>query len=527
MARYAQRTTVTHGMRRLVVAVAAILVALPAGGARASGALPFTFLAPGYTQELYATDGPFAAGVAFAPDGDPLLGFGTLLRVDAATTISQHGSTYHPVSLVNGSSPQALGIVNAFDGSVYANQYNGVVKLDGTTGAVVAGPFGAPGNELGIALDPQTGNLVYVGADGMIHFVDAALTTQGVFSTQAVYADGINFDPTGNFLFTSSGGGLTVLDRFNHLVRAIPLAGGCCTDGIAFHEDAPRFVVSNNTDGTVTRYDFPGNDFTQVPTQSLLASGGFRGDLLQVGRDRCAYLTQSTTRFDDGAISGAGSLVRLCPGFASPNVPSDQIDADQPTWWWRLGESSGTTMVAAAGGKNGVLKNGVVLGQPGALAGDANTAALFNGSAAYASVSGIAAPKSAYTMEIWMKANAALQDGTLIDQGGAGALYVKTDRFCFRQTTTSVCWAQPPVAGVWYHVVGSWDKASGVARLYVDGVERASGPAPAAPSGSGTLYIGYGSAAPWFKGYLDEPAYYSTALSPGRVAAHYHAGCGC
>jgi len=278
--------------RKLVFSLAVIMLApvFVSTSASAAGAQPFASLAPGFTQALYATGLPFAGGVAFAPTGDPLVAFGQLYRIDSSTTITQNGSTIHPTTTHSAS--LGLGLANAFDGSVYANlPGRGVGKIDPGTGNIVAGPFGAPGNQLGIALDPQTHNLVYVGSDGRFYFVSPDFSTQGVFSTQAAFADGIAFDPSGKFLFTSSGGKLDVLDRNNNLVQQIALANGaCCTDGIAFHSVSPQFVISNNTDGTITRYDFPGNDFTKVPTQSLLASGGFRGDLLQVGADGCAYL---------------------------------------------------------------------------------------------------------------------------------------------------------------------------------------------------------------------------------------------
>jgi hypothetical protein len=312
--------------------------------ASAAGAQPFASLAPGFTQALYATGLPFAGGVAFAPNGDPLVAFGTLYRIDSLTTILQDGSTIHPTTTHSAS--LGLGLANGVDGSVYANLFGnrGVVKIDPGTGNVLAGPFGASGNQLGIALDPQTHNLVYAGADGRFYFVSRDFSTQGVFSTQAVGADGIAFDPTGNFLFTSSSGKLAVLDRNNNLVQQIALANGaCCTDGIAFHSVSPQFVISNNTDGTITRYDFPGNNYAKPPTQSFLASGGFRGDLLQVGADGCAYLMQGNTRFADGTVTNSGSLVQLCPGFAPPVTRYSNalgtVVAGQPrvSYTWALG----------------------------------------------------------------------------------------------------------------------------------------------------------------------------------------------
>ncbi len=288
--------------------------------AHAAGAQPFAFLAPGFTQALYATDLPFAGGVAFAPNGDPLVAFSTLFRIDSHNIITRNGSAIHPTTAINPPQALGLGIANSVGGGVYANMPGqGVAKIDPATGAILGGPFGAAGNELGIARDPQTGNLVYAGSDSAYYFVSPDLTTQGSFSTVHASADGIAFDPTGNFLFASVGGGVTILDRHNHLVQTISLANGaCCTDGMAFHSASPQFVISNNTDGTMTRYDFSNNDYTQAPTQSIFASGGFRGDILQVGQDGCLYLMQGGTRFDDGTETSAGSLVQICGGFAPP-----------------------------------------------------------------------------------------------------------------------------------------------------------------------------------------------------------------
>jgi peptidoglycan/xylan/chitin deacetylase (PgdA/CDA1 family) len=210
---------------------------------------------------------------------------------------------------------------------------------------------------------------------------------------------------------------------------------------------------------------------------------------------------------------------------AAPPSYADAVAADAPSHRWRLGEASGTTMTAAAG-QPGSYQNGVVLGQPGAPAGDADTAARLDGTSSYGYVNNVAAPQSAYSMEILMKAEPDVQPGSLMSHGGGGALYIGTDRFCFRQTATDVCWMHAPSPGQWYHVAGTWDSTSKIARLYVNGIERAAATAPSAPSGSGTLYVGYGQFAPWFRGVLDEPAYYATALGADRIAAHY-AACGC
>jgi subtilisin family serine protease len=247
--------------------------------------------------------------------------------------------------------------------------------------------------------------------------------------------------------------------------------------------------------------------------QSPIALGFIPGKPAVNPNSHCAYVA--------GMAGPVGKLARLCFAF------STLVAEDGPLAWFGMDEPSGTTMNPIAGGQAGRYQNGVVLGQPGAIAGSSGTSALFNGSSSYAYVNGVAAPTQAYTMEIWMKPAAAPQGGSLIDHGGAGALYATTTSICFRQTSTHVCWPTTPSTTSWTHVVGTWDAISSTARLYVDGLERASAPAPTGPSGNNTLYIGYGQSAPWFKGLLDEPAYYPTDLDAARVALHYHAGCGC
>ncbi|MCU1450334.1 MAG: hypothetical protein JWP02_2504 [Acidimicrobiales bacterium] len=299
----------------LAVSFGVLVSVAPVPNASAAGAKPFTFMAAGFTQELYGTGLQFAGGVAFAPDGDPLVAYFSVSRMDAQTTTVVHGSTIHPTTSIGGS--VSLGLANGNDGSVFANTSGGVVKIDPATGATLAGPAGPGGDGLGIALDPQTGNLVYANQAGGLSFVTANLSSSGSFSSLG-QGDGLAFDPTGNFAFSSVSGGIDIINRSGALVRHIVLASGCCTDGMAFHSATPKFVLSNNTDGTMTRFDFANDDYTQVPTQSTFASGGFRGDLAQVGSDTCLYVVQSGTRFDDGTETGEGSLVRICPGFAPP-----------------------------------------------------------------------------------------------------------------------------------------------------------------------------------------------------------------
>jgi hypothetical protein len=316
-----------------------VILPIPAILAKSTPSLAsgqFTFLASGFTQDLYGLDSSFLGGLAFAPNGDPwvdncLPNGGALHRYDHGTTLpSVHGtSTLHPETTVP--SGAGCGLTNHPNGALYGNTSSGVVKLDANNGAPLGGPFGPAGNVLGITPDPTNGNLVYVESNGTLGFVTADLTGSGTFSTATSgdFVDGIFFDPTGNFLFASNRSPthqLTILRRDGTIAQNVSMVAE--PDGIAFHSVGTQFVVTNNTDGTMTRFDFPGNNFTTSPTQSLFASGGFRGDLTQVGADGCLYVTQNATRYDDGTVDNStNSVIHICPGFSpSPGVKG----ADRP-----------------------------------------------------------------------------------------------------------------------------------------------------------------------------------------------------
>jgi subtilisin family serine protease len=318
-------------------------------------------------------------------------------------------------------------------------------------------------------------------------------------------------------------------DNVNHRVYVAQNLGNRIVDVNGGAAGAGPYIQTNLTlgDAPASVEVDPDLDTAYVGIRNFLQLGVVRHDIVQspIGlgfipgkpavnpNTHCVYVA--------GPAGSGGKLARLCHGF------STLVAAAAPAAWYSLGEGSGTAMSPTAGGQVGYYQNGVVLGQPGAIVGEPGTSARFDGLSAHAYVNGIAAPTQAFTTEIWMKPGDPLQGGTMIDHGSSGALYMTSSAICFRQTDTHVCAPGIPSTTDWTHVAGTWDAISGTARLYVNGVEVASGDAPTRPSGNGTLYIGYGQSAPWFKGLLDEAAYYPTDLDAITIALHYHAGCDC
>ncbi len=125
----------------------------------------------------------------------------------------------------------------------------------------------------------------------------------------------------------------TAVPNHGQMVRRVTMTDE--PDGVAFATEG--FVVTlNEKGGTMTRFDFPLNDYTQAPVVSTFASGGFRGDLLQVGPDGCIYATQGRhdfaindgTRYDNDVSTMEDSIVRICKtgggGFEPPHGVGDE-----------------------------------------------------------------------------------------------------------------------------------------------------------------------------------------------------------
>lgn len=205
---------------------------------------------------------------------------------------------------------------------------------------------------------------------------------------------------------------------------------------------------------------------------------------------------------------------------------SAAVLADAPAGYWRMGETSGTTMTdATTNGNDGTYAGSVKLGQPGAMAGDKSTAVEFDGHTAGANVPSSPSLKvTQITIELWIKK---------ISESGYGIYAAKdyfellnnsyTGRLEFRLTASSdpaLVSTTTLALNTWYYVVATYDGS--VASLYVNGQLDGSHPAVAtlAPI-DGPLSIGRRFDGFFNNAVLQEVAIYPTALSAERVAAHW------
>jgi hypothetical protein len=218
--------------------------------------------------------------------------------------------------------------------------------------------------------------------------------------------------------------------------------------------------------------------------------------------------------------------------------------ADAPRSYWRLGEPSGTTARDELGVAAGSYLSGVTLGAGGALGGDANTSARFDGVDDRVSMGDPASGAldfgtGDFTVEAWVK-TAINGERAIVskrastgpywqvtvsdDSGHAGTIRVNaSDGSTVRQVYGPSSRVDD---GAWHHVAVVFDRDAAIT-VYVDGTSLSTAAAlPGDLANTGPFLVakstGYGS----FQGDIDEVAVYTSALSASRVAAHRFAALG-
>jgi RHS repeat-associated protein len=205
--------------------------------------------------------------------------------------------------------------------------------------------------------------------------------------------------------------------------------------------------------------------------------------------------------------------------------------------YWRLGEGSGAVAYDVSGyGNDGDYANQGTLGVDGGIAGDPDTAVSFDGSSNYVSLPSGTFPtgRSAATIEAWIK-TASDQGGTIAGWGdgaaqpggdfflaatnpfnGSGRAEIRVDGFDYPGNVV----LDP---NSWYHLVATDDGTN--LRLYVNGVlDSTFTPlAPQYQKANSSAQIGrFSTKTDYFKGTIDDVAFYNTALQATTVTAHYN-----
>ena len=190
--------------------------------------------------------------------------------------------------------------------------------------------------------------------------------------------------------------------------------------------------------------------------------------------------------------------------------------------YWRLGEPSGTVASDETGANPGSYSGGFTLGDPGALTGDPDASAGFDGASGEmaAPADGLA---SAGTLEGWFDWRggvAVMRDhttagGWILGYDSGGSLWYRAGGSSFNTGRTT-----GSVQGGWHHV--ALTKDGGNVSFYLDGTLLHTG------SGAGSAAAAMpwhmmrnGTYAQYAKGNADEVAVYNRALPASTIAAHY------
>jgi hypothetical protein len=214
--------------------------------------------------------------------------------------------------------------------------------------------------------------------------------------------------------------------------------------------------------------------------------------------------------------------------------------ADNPTGYWRLGETTGTTATATIGSVNGTYTNAPQLGGTGAV-NDTDTATSFDGTNDYISMGDNYAysARAAFSVEAWIRPTAATASWRrILSKEAANAdgwdLHLQAttatpNRLAFeRHSSGASDLAYSNVAltaGLWYHIAATYDGTT--MTLYVNGSAQ-SAPVSSTrslPAVTDPFLVGAGNGGTNpVGGQLDEVAVYSgTTLSAARIQAHHAA----
>jgi hypothetical protein len=224
------------------------------------------------------------------------------------------------------------------------------------------------------------------------------------------------------------------------------------------------------------------------------------------------------------------------------------VEADSPSGYWRLDESSGSCSPASAAGAAGSLTaTASCVSTAGALSDDADAsdgAQALSGGYFTAPSSSADAFTGAFTLEAWVNTSDIAQQGIIEkydDPSGSNGYGLRLNSsghlvglVCNASAAGNCSTVTTPTTlstNTWYLVDFVANGSTGT--IYVNGLPAASATQTQQPTaGSATLKIGakgdadtdHADPIASFHGSLDEVAIYPTALTATRIAAHYQAG---
>lgn len=284
--------------------------------------------------------------------------------------------------------------------------------------------------------------------------------------------------------------------------------------------------------------NLPGSEQFSDPTVAMLY-------ITNVALDNVAdYLVVVSNSY--GSVTSTPARLNVLTNSAYRSV----VLGDQPTSYWPLNETSGTTIHDVVGTNNGACMNasGLTLGGPGILSGQgvaSDTAIYFNNANSgyimvpYAST--LNTPQ--FTVEVWLNMPSFPASGAGADMNPLSFDDSNPKGWVFEISNPNTAnpnmygwmgnggWTRinsgPPLLGGWSYYVLTYDGTT--FSIYTNGVMAASAASSYTQVSAGqTMYMGAynngGMANRFFTGGMENAAVYGKALSASQILNHYRVG---
>lgn len=212
----------------------------------------------------------------------------------------------------------------------------------------------------------------------------------------------------------------------------------------------------------------------------------------------------------------------------------DEVLADGPKLYWRLGETSGTTAAdETANALSGTYDGTPRLGVAGGLAGDANTAVEFHRADATDSItradSAALDTGDVFSVECIFKRAAHSGVNESLFSKGSGSYVVRINTsggiLLRKFGTADIVTSTINITDTDYHHL-IVTKSGATSKIWIDGVDRTGTVTDATLVNTTVTFQAarnQSSIPEYYGGVLDEVALYGVALSQARIQAHYSA----
>jgi YD repeat-containing protein len=337
---------------------------------------------------------------------------------------------------------------------------------------------------------------------------------------------------------TDNNGATATTTRSLTITNRAPTASFTATPNPALVGATVNFNAGASTDpdGTLTKYEwdldgngtYETNTGTTATTSRTYSAGASVAVGLRVTDNLGA--TGTTTQ----------TLAIRAPYEAAVRSTAGLID------YWRLGETSGTSLADAVGGRTATARNGVTLGAASNLTVDSNTAASFDGVNDNAAASLNLSATSKATIEFWLKwtayannddlaleftPNNTINNGAFVINPNSSTSSGRFEVALGRNGSRNSVYFTRPSAGVWHHYAFVLDTTAAASQQilpYVDGqlvsfVKGSSGTGAGNFANSTLNFMSRNGSSLFGAGVLDEVAIYNQTLTATQIAQHFAA----